>query len=293
MIKALPFCLLLAACSAGGAAPDGPLILATTSILGDITAELVGAAGEVRVLLPVGADPHDYAPSAADAVLLRKADLVVAGGLGLEAALEDALDSAASEGVPVVRVGLAVDPVLLSSGDPDPHFWLDPVRMDRAVVAIGEALEDALPGATGLAGRLDDYRRRLADIHGEMVSILEDVPVARRLLVTGHDALRYFADRYGFEVVGVVVPGGSTLAAPGAGSIARLAEEMGRLGLDVVFTEVGDPIDIINALAGEVEGGAAVISLHVGSLGPAGSGADTYFGLLVGNARAVADALGP
>lgn len=278
--------LSITACG-DSAVDDRPLVVATTSILGDITAELAGDAVEVVVLLPIGADPHDYAPSASDAARLRDADLVIANGLHLEEGLADALDSAIADGVQVVVIGDTLDPVLLPSGDPDPHVWLDPVRMEGAVDRIAAALAD-IAGVDAWEAATD-YNERLAAAHAEAGDILAAIPAERRLLVAGHDALRHFADRYGFTVVGVVVPGGSTAATPGAQSLGELADEMRRLGIDDVFTEAGDPIDVVDALAAEA--GAAVHPLYVGSLGPEGSGAETYLGLLVTNARLVATAI--
>lgn len=277
----------LAAC--GGAADDRPrsTVVATTPILGDIVSELVGSSAEVVVLLPVGSDPHDYAPSAADAARLRDADLVIANGLHLEEALEDALDGARDDGVPVMVIGELVDPVLLPSGEPDPHLWLDPLLVDGVIDDLASAL-GSVPGVDPWAAA-EEYRIRIGAAHAEAESILSAIPGERRLLVSGHDFLRHFAARYGFTVVGVVVPGGSTAATPGARDLAALADEMRRLGVDDVFTEAGDPIDVVNTLA--TEAGAAVHPVYSASLGPEGSGAETYLRMIVALADAVTIAI--
>lgn len=262
------------------------MVVATTSILGDVVSQIVGGDVRVAVLLPVGADPHDYAPSASDAALLRRADLVVAHGLGLEAGATDALDSARADGVVVLEVGPLMDPITLADGLADPHVWLDPLRMEVAVTAIAGAVREFHPAPETVDLLAADYREQLRQIDREIEGIFSTLRPDRRWLVTGHDSLRYFAARYGLEILGSVIPGSSTSGAPGGRHLADLAEAMRERGVDAIFTEVGDPIDAVNALATEV-GAVAVVPLYVGALGPPGSGAETYTGLLLTDARLV------
>lgn len=127
--------------------------------------------------------------------------------------------------------------------------------------------------------------RRIADI-------LAAVPPQRRLLVTAHDSLGYFADRYGFRIVGTLVPGGSTLAEPNPADIAELVRQMDATGVEVIVIEAGGPSDLARAVAAESPRPIRLVELFIGSLGPPGSGADTYIRMMETNARRIADALG-
>jgi zinc/manganese transport system substrate-binding protein len=119
------------------------------------------------------------------------------------------------------------------------------------------------------------------------------VPVDRRVLVTNHDALGYFADRYGFEVVGTVIPGISTQAAADAADFAALATTVRDRGVPAIFAETTSSTALADALAAEVGRDVAVVTLYTGSLGPPDSGADTYVGMLETDAHRIADALAP
>ena len=294
--------LLLTACGGGsgsdGAGPsDGqerPTIVATTGILGDVTRGVVGDRADVEVLLPEGADPHGFEPSARDVARLQEADLVIANGLGLEEGLEPVLDQLAPDGPPVLEVAPQLAPIPVAGGGDalDPHVWMDPDRMTTAAYLIA----DAVAGATGLdadaltAGAAA-YDERLRAVDEQIQAELAVIPDDRRVLVTNHDSLGYFAERYGFEVVGTVIPGGSTLAEPSAGDLAALAELVAAEGVPAVFADSTVDTGLAETLADETGTDVAVVVLYTGSLGPAGSGAETYLDLLVTDARLVAAAL--
>ena len=305
-------CLAMGACgTAAPAATSRSTIVVTTSILGDVVGGIVGDDAEVVVLMPPGADPHDFAPSARQAATLRGADLVVANGLGLEEGLVDALAATERDGVPVVEVAPLIDP-LSSSGEEDrheeeaegddghdhgpldPHVWQDPVRMADAAEHLAGAIaevDEALPDETW-DERGAAYAARLGEVHDEIVALLAAVPADRRRVVTTHDAFGYLAARYDLEVVGVIVPGGSTLAQPSAAHLAELADLIEREAIPAILAEVGVAADLAATLAAEVGGDVEVVTLHGDALGPPGSGAETYLGLLRTNARAIAAALG-
>ncbi len=282
--------LILGACGAQG--PASPQVVATTSILADVVSNAVGR--PVESLIPAGAEPHDYRPSARQAAAVADAALVVANGLGLEQGLETLLDGAEEDGVPVLEVGPLVDPRPLASspeGVLDPHVWLDPLRMARAVRLVGERLAELDP-TPPLPARADAYAADLEALDRRIADILAAVPPQRRLLVTAHDSLGYFADRYGFRIVGTLVPGGSTLAEPNPADIAELVRQMDATGVEVIVIEAGGPSDLARAVAAESPRPIRLVELFIGSLGPPGSGADTYIRMMETNARRIADALG-
>ena len=313
-VLALAMALLLpTACTSGEAATSrqtgsGPLsIVATTSVLGDVVANVVGDAATVEVLLPIGADPHDYQPSARQLGLVNQADLVVANGLGLEEGLVDALQSAEADGANILEVAPLVDPIPLAAAVPegdecdprperiptrscDPHVWTDPVRMAAAARAIAAELT-AMDGSVDWEGNAERYAQELLAADEEIAAALAAVPAGRRILVTNHDSLGYFADRYGFDVVATVIPGGNTLGDPSSAELADLVAVIADTGVPAIFAENVEPPTLAEAVAAEVGDGVAVVELFTDSLGEPGSGADTLIGMLVTNADRIAAAM--
>ena len=291
--------LTLAATACGSDDPasngaDVPVVYVTTGILGDITANVVGDLAEVEVVLPPGADPHDYEPSAQQVAAMTDADLVIANGLGLEGGLEATLDTVEEAGVPVVEIAPELAPIPFGDdgGSEDPHVWMDPDRM----VTATERIATEVAAATGidpavLTQQAEDYAAEITAADEEIQSRLAAVPDDRRTLVTSHEAFGYFAERYAFEIIGVVIPGGSTTAEPSAAAIAELAEAMAAAGVPAVFTDSSGSPELAEALAAEVGGDVEVVELYSESLGEPGSGADTYLGLITTNAERIASAL--
>jgi len=179
-------------------------------------------------------------------------------------------------------------------GSLDPHIWTDPSRMAAVAAGLGETLAAADPAcAATYRAAAAAYARDLLELDAEVEAILAAVPAENRKLVTSHHAFGYFADRYGFEVVGVIIPGGATLAAPSPADLAGLVEAMRAAGVRAVFAETTQPADLANALAAELGEGVQVVSLYTGSLGEPGSGAETYVDMQRLNAERIAAALTP
>jgi zinc/manganese transport system substrate-binding protein len=276
--------------------------VATTSILGDVVSRVAGESATVEVLVPIGADPHSFQASASQAAALREADLVVVNGLGLEEGLNDVIAGAEADGATVVAAASFVDaiPFAVVAGDDageagalDPHIWTDPQRMAEVAVGLGEALAAADPACAGARrAAAAAYRQELLDLDAEIEGVLADIPAEQRKLVTNHRSLGYFAARYGFEVVGAIIPGGSTLAEPSPAALAALADTLRREGVRAIFTESTRPAALAEALAGELGEQVAVVGLYTESLGEAGSGAETYVGMQRLNAERIAAALG-
>lgn len=265
--------LAWAGCGAGGDAGSGerPRIVVSTVVLGSLVRELVGDRADVAVLMPDGVDPHDFQPSARDARRLATADLVVVNGAGLEQGLDDALGQARDDGVPVVA---AADHVRLRQPDPgsdetgaDPHIWLDPVRMERVVGGLVVPMRrNAGLDVAASAARL---RARLASLTRSLARQAATVPPARRVLVTGHESMGYFADRFGFRIAGAIVPSLSSQAEPSARGLADLVRLIRRTGVPAVFTEIGTSPSIARALAEDA--GVRVIEVPTHTLGDDGT----------------------
>ena len=157
--------LFSAACGGGDGSPsaDGIEIVVTTTVLGDIVENIVGSEASVEILMPTGADPHEFQASAQQAASIHKADLVVANGLGLEEGLNPVLSSAVDDGVRILNIGPSVDPLPLGSdpGSLDPHVWLDPIRIMTAVDVIVTELELLEPSIDWSTSG-DNYKEELA-----------------------------------------------------------------------------------------------------------------------------------
>ena len=407
-------------------------IAATTTILGDIAANVAGDDAEITVLLPVGADPHDFLASSAQVALLHDADLVVANGLLLEESLIDVLRAVEADGVRLFEVGELLDPLPYGAGaghddhdedegehdhdegeghdedmgehdhdegeghdedegehdhdegeghddeggehdhdegeghddeggehdhdegeghddeggehdhdegeghdedmgehdhdegeghdedegehdhdehgegedeggehehehdhgSEDPHFWMDPLRVAKAALHIADELNKIAPSPSW-AERAEAYAASLEELDAEIRDLLASIPEENRKLITNHDAFGYFAARYDFEVVGTVIPGGSTLAEPSSADLAALVDAIVDEGVRAIFAETIEPSILAEAVAAEVGASVEVVELYSGSLGEPGTDAGTLIGMLRLNAERIAEALTP
>lgn len=278
-----------------GGGPGGtPTVVATTSILGDVVENVVGDAAEVVVLMPAGVDPHEFELSAAQAAQLQEADAVVANGLGFEAGMADALEAAEQAGVPVYEVAPDVDPLPLPGGAEglDPHVFTDPARMAQAAENIASTLGEQVPAldTTTVRDQAAAYADELLAADADIAEQVAVIPEDQRVLVTNHEVFSYFADRYGFEVVGTVIPGASTLAEPSSQELSDLADTIREHDVPAIFADATSPTDLADALADE-DLDVEVVALYSESLGEPGTGADTYLGMVTTNAAAITAAL--
>jgi zinc/manganese transport system substrate-binding protein len=288
---ALGAIVLLAAACSGGATPDpGALsVVVTYPVLGAVVADLVGDRAALTILMGNGVDPHDWSPSAKDIERVEKAGLVVANGLGLEEGLEKPLAEAEKRGVVVFRATDHVTVRQRAAGEGgggeaggDPHVWVDPLAMRDVVLALAPALAGV---GIDVADRAPALAARLADLDAATRATLAVVPEARRRLVTGHESMGYFADRYGFRLVGAVIPGLTSQGEVSAGELAALRAAIEAQGVAVIFTEIGTPAAVVEAIGRET--GAAVVELPSHTL-PADGSYTTFIGQI---ATAIATAL--
>lgn len=284
----------LAACTPP--ADARPVVVVSTNILGDVVGELVGDQARVVTLMKPNADPHSFEISAQEAATLRDADLLVSNGLGLEEGLQQHLDAAVAAEVPSFVAGDAIEVLDYRDGDaagmPDSHFWTDPARM----IDVVDALEPALAALDGvdadiLAADVADYREELTALDAEMTTAFATIPEDRRALVTNHHVFGYLADRFDFEVVGAVIPGGTTLAAPSASDLADLVGAVEETGVPAVFAESSSPDRLVQALADEADVHVEVIELFTESLTAEDGGAPDYLTMMRVNTERIASGL--
>ncbi|WP_371164194.1 zinc ABC transporter substrate-binding protein AztC [Buchananella felis] len=271
-------------------------VVVTTNVLGDVVTNLVGDQAEVTVLMPPNADPHSFGVSAQDALKMQKADLLVYNGLGLEEGLLSHVRSAADAGTPTFVAGDHVELLEYAGGEasgPDPHFWTDPTQM----VAVVEALTEDLAKIEGIdAAKLRDdaaaYTALLEEADARARAAFEAIPAQQRALVTNHHVFGYLARRYDFRVIGAVIPGGATLAAPSAADLADLADAVKEAGVGAIFADVSSPDKLINTLAEHTGMDIEVVPLFTESLSEPGGEAPTYLEMLRVNTERIARALG-
>lgn len=281
-----------AAGAAGAARADsGKLrVIATTPLVADWVLSIGGDDVEVRPLLKPLVDPHDFEPGTGDAAAVAEAKLVVASGAGFDAWVEGLARGAGGKAAlvelaPVYRLR---PPLLGGEGAKlDPHFWHDPTIVVAAIFKLRDALAAADPAhAAGYRTRAAAYAARLRALDADLKRSFAAVPAAQRLMVTDHDAFGYLARRYGITLVGAAIPSTSTAASANARDTARLIDVIRKRKVPTLFSESSVDPKLIRQIAGEA-GARVEAGLYGDTLGPVGSGADSYLSMMATNARLI------
>jgi len=277
----------LGACGSGGvtAGTGGIVIVATTTQVGDFARAVAGQRADVRQILTANSDPHAYEPRPSAVRAVTEAKVVLRSGGDLDAWLDAVLRNAGSDATTVELIDAVR--TRRGEGEVDPHWWQDPRDAAIAVGRIRDALVAADPGgrATYVANAAA-YRTRLRRLDRAIAACMRRIPARDRRLVTDHDALGYYAQRYGIEVVGTVIPALSTQAQASAGEVARLVRTIRRAGVTTIFPESSANAKLARAIARDAD--ARVGSpLYADSLGPRGSAGATYLGSLRANTLAL------
>lgn len=295
LLLLMPFVLNMISCQPK--ATDGrKTIVVTYSVLGSVVKELVSNAANVIVPMPNGLDPHEWEPSAKDIEAINKADLVIENGLGLEAGLGKTLDTArkrgvkfftASDYITVRHVGPGEgiptgDPDQVV-GAPDPHIWTDPLTIKMVVSAMAPAISKEL--GLDVSNQASAMEKRFDDLNKEVENIIAAIPADSRKLVTGHESMGYFAQRYGFQLAGVIIPSLSSQAQVSAADLAALKKVIADSKVKVIFTEVGTSPAVARAIGDET--GVRVIELTTHAL----SADSSYFTFMRNMANVIAGAL--
>ena len=309
----------------GGDGSGQPTVVVTTNLLGDVVQMCFGDQVDVVTIMPVGADPHDFQASAQQANEMREADALIVNGEGFEEGMVDVIEAATADATPTYEAISAVETIEFGEGGhdehsdeehadekdsdeehadeeghdhdhegADPHFWTDPARVVVSVDGMTAFLVENVDGinAEELQSSADECVAELEELDAEVEATLVAIPDGRRVMVTDHDSFGYFAERYGFEVVGTVIPSGSTTDGASAGALAELAEVIEAEGVPAIFVGTTVSDDLTQTLAAEVDGDVEVVELYTGSLGEPDSEAGTYVGMVSTNATLMAEALG-
>ena len=276
--------LALVSCS-GGAAPD---VLTTTTILADVARNVAGDRLTVGSLLPAGTDPHSYQPVPQDATMVERTKVLVVHGADFEGFLQPLLNTAGRE-ENVIEASKGARLLSDEEGN-DPHLWLDPNNVIVYVDNIREGLTQFDPdGADVYEANASAYIDHLTELDAWINGQIAQIEPKRRVLVTNHDAFGYFAEHYGFIVVGAVIPGYSSDSAPSAQQMAELIEQIKLYEAPAIFLDASDNPDLAKQIAAET--GVKVISdLHLESL-TQGMPAGTYIDMMRDNVTKIVQAL--
>ena len=291
--------------SDGEALSGQPLeIVTTTDFLADWARNIGGEGVTVFSLLPTGADPHSFEPGSRDVARIAEADVVLSAGLGLEASwLQDLILNAGADPSKIITVGEAIEPIEISEEDEDhhdedhhdegpldPHFWFDVVRAQQAIDHIATRLSalDQSRGDMYLASA-SAYNHQLDELHSWIQIETTSIPADRRLLITSHDSFQYFGQRYGYQIVGTVIPATTTESESSPQHITSIIETVREHNLRVIFGETTVSERLANTIASET--GATLVRLYSGNLGPEGSGAETYIDMMRTNVNRIVEAL--
>jgi len=271
-------------------------VVATTTQAADLARAVGGERANVVGLLPANADPHDYEVRPGDVKALTDADLVIRSGGDLDDWLASAIESSGTDAPELTLI----DHVHTLEGghehaeeehEIDPHWWQDPHNAETAVAEIENALSAAdADGAATYARNAAAYTSQLTELDRAVADCIDQIPAAQRKLVTTHDALGYYADRYGLGVVGAVIPSLSTQAQASAGEVDALIDTIKRESVKAIFAESSVNPKLEQVIADQ-SGATIGKALWADTLGPEGSDGDTYLKSIASNTRAIASGL--
>lgn len=321
-------CFLFAISLIASAQSEPLRVVATTTIIADVARNVGGDRVDVAALIPHDSDVHAFQPTPADATLVAEADVLLVNGAGLEAFLGGLIENTGgvepvvvSNGVEILAFGdhegeeahageehvgvLGVNAECAleeeredethaeehAHGDCDPHVWTDPNNVKIWAANIAQAFAAADPANAEIyAANAEAYIEQLTALDTEVREMLAQIPQDRRILVTNHEFIGYFAHAYGFEVVGTVIPGGSTLSEPEPQALAQLVELIEAEGVPAIFAEVS-ATDQLAAVVAQETGINVVTTLYSDSLSDEDGPASTYLDYVRYNARTIAEAL--
>lgn len=301
MFAAFVVIALIAACAPTAAtsqpSPSNLQVVAVETFLADIAQNVAGERVHVQALMPLGVDAHAFEPTPQDVKKVADSDVFIVNGAGFEGFLDKLLENAggtrlyieASKGL-VSRERKADEPHAEDTVG-DPHFWFDPTKTIRYVENIRDGLTQADPaGAATYKSNADAYIQKLNALDANIKDQVNAIPSANRKLVTDHDTFGYFADRYGFQIVGMIVPSVSTADSTSAQNLAELIQAIQATGAKAIFLEVNANPQVAEQIARET-GARIVTGLYTHSVSEPNGPAPTYIQMLEYDTRKIVDAL--
>jgi len=301
MIRKIAFgcvLLMLAGCSTLSATstsvtPGTPRVLAVESFLADIARNVAGDRLVVESLLPPDVAAHAYQAAPRDIIRVARCDVLILNGGGIETFAQTLLQNAGNHPLVITASSGLTPRQSPGSGDPqgDPHFWLDPNNAITYVTNIRDGFIQADPqGKQVYTDNAAAYILNLQALDAWIRTQVALIPAGRRQLVTNHDSLGYFADRYGFKVVGEIIPSFSDESAPSARQLAALIDAVRASQAQAIFLEAGANPNLAEQLAGETQA-VIVTDLYTEFLSSKDGPAPTYLDMMKYNVTSIVNAL--
>ena len=284
-------------------------VVATTTIVGDMVRQVGGDLIELKVLLPLGTDPHAFSPTPQDVAAVADAHVVFINGFGLEEFLRELIQNAGGEAA-VISLSEGIEPREFAEGEEheeatedheesevdhhhegvDPHTFMTAANAMIFVHNIEQALSTLAPAnAAAYKAKAEAYGAQLASLESWIQEQIATIPPENRRMVTDHEAFGYYAGHYGLEVVGAVIPAYRTSAEPSAQELSQLQDAIAEYEVKAVF--VGTTTNPAMAQQVAEDTGLQLVSLYSESLGEPGSGAETYLDYMRYNTTAIVEAL--
>lgn len=272
-----------------------PRVVATNTIIADLTEIVGGEEIDLISILQAGVDPHVYEPTPADGRVLETADLILYNGYNLEPGLIK-LMNAVGEKAQKVAVGEIVSALQLDQGDgeiiPDPHVWGSAENAIAMVNLIRDELIKLSPtDAPEFTQRASELTNELQQLHNWINQQIQTIPPNNRQLVTTHDAFQYYTQAYGMAIARTLI-GVSTEEQPSAQTVKRLVQSIKNTGVPAIFAETTINPALITTVAQEAGVKLAPGKLYSDSIGAKGSDTDSYIKIMVANTRTIVEALG-
>jgi ABC-type Zn uptake system ZnuABC Zn-binding protein ZnuA len=294
--------VVLAACGGNPASDSGtpfdstqdkaaPVVLASTTFLADIAQNVAGDRITIQSLLPVGADPHSYEATPTDVTKVARSKLLIINGADYEHFLEPLLENAGGERE-IIEASAGLHPREDTEEEHgiDPHLWLDPNNVITYVENIREALTHFDPaGTVDYQVNAEAFIAELKELDAWILEQVNQIPAEKRLLVTNHESLNYFAERYGLTIIGTVLESSSSNASPSAQQMASLVDQIKATGAPAIFVDASDNAVLAEQIAAET-GVRVITTLHLESLTEDGPAA-TYMDMMQHNVSEIVNAL--
>ncbi|MCL0043374.1 metal ABC transporter substrate-binding protein [Dehalococcoidia bacterium] len=290
-------------------------IVTSSNIVGDWIKAIGQDHVSVSSLFPPGADPHTYTSGPQDVAKITDASLIFTVGAEFESpALQKLFVNAVNANTAqVIELGKSVDLLEYDDkenhddhddhecdeddhsgqghGEFDPHYWVDPVIAENLIKEISHTLIEFSPEhREDYERNAENYLLELRQLHTWINDQVKQIPEGQAVLITAHDSLQYFANRYGFEVLGAVIPDFSTEEEVTPADIKEIIEIIEEHAVPAIFADVNENSSVARMISQET-GATFVGNLHVGSLGAPGTETETYIKLMKVNVRIIVDAL--
>ncbi len=282
-------------------ADDAALLIATTvAPITSIASNIIGARAEIVGIVPEGTNSHTFEPQPSVAELLSDADVIFINGLVLEEPTKELALANMADGARLVELGdETIDPDEYKydfsfpedEGKPNPHLWTDPSLALAYAEIVRETMSDVDPdGAADYSANYDEFTECVSELDEAMQAAFATIPPENKLLLTYHDAYAYFAENYGFEVIGAIQP--ADFGDPSPQEVADLIDQIEAEGVPAIFGSEVFPSPVLDQIAAET-GGTYVDTLRDDDLPGAPGDADhSWVGLMKSNYITMTSALG-